>query len=942
MNGQSQYFMFHGAERQTPNAPASTQLTAPGHPHQPWNDWYRNCVVDAAAAAFPFSMGNDRSAATQLLLPNFYSGFPQQTVPQLTVKDPSTACQSSFPDATPLHGMMRAADIAQSNNAMSGLVQRSAGSFTDGTVQQPPLPSTMYFPTQGGATPHFCSTDPSTMGSLGAAPSSFGGINSSSLDSQAATMVAQAAALANHCSTNFYGAATGNGGAFFGGLPHQANAVYHPPAMALASKPKQSPCLGVSSVVHHHPHPHHMQQQPMMTHAGSTLPSVVNPVDANNGTVQVAYPSQSSVRSLPYGSDSFEPSKAHQGVAIVQGYPSPVTHYAQQQQLSASPLDAHLQSSFLKGSYLQQSTSTPQQTVVLSQRNVANSSIPVSADPTSTCHLATDVGHHQLHSFSSQNIAQQQHHADFLSSMGQQQCFQRGQCLPNSTAVRMNETGAYKQFAPSTGDFQPALIDAMQGVIPNAVCHRENVHKAHLQGQVAEQMTSGDAPSSTAVAKPRRRDRQRRKEREIAEVDQALNRHLTMLARSSHHRADSESPIGQTAKTYESPPSKVAPLAAELLRAPFVLPIDRQSPDSNELLSRCASASPILFAYLPLSPDSKSQVVGGGAWKDKTISHLYIKNSLEMVNSPAGALGDSNSPSKKCGSNKVPVYKQQSRLESKSVVQSSGLPESRDRGRSSPYNFTEYDFEASKPNSAVHSLVTSNNGCAPVSSPSLKGRSDTQERLIDDQVKQKLLNISTLHPELRSAIGAAEVDTQGSSHPRLILRIPKECLNEANSQPVLGQEERPRKRRRAKKKETNLEDLIAPTVAAQREAHALKTTATSSCPATLLPLGQVGHGVPSANLVDSRADSSSDSGIMCDSKEESPAFSGGQTEGGEPPPNGGGTQPTTGEPLYPFGRPRGVAPEGVPKTPVVYAVNHPMQPANYFGGAFGTVATGQQ
>ncbi|KFD51526.1 hypothetical protein M514_07576 [Trichuris suis] len=844
MNSQSQYFMFHGAERQTLNTPASTQLTAPGHAHQPWNDWYRNCMVDAAtAAAFPFSMGNDRSA--QLLLPNFYSGFPQQTVSPLAVagKDPG-ACQSSFHATPPLHGMMRTADVTQGNpGAMSGLVQRSAtnnfpvATGLDGGVQTP-LPSGMYFPTPTPSnTSRFCSNDPVGMCSVGAAPSF--GINSTVLDSQAATMVAQAAALANHCSTNFYGAGS-HGSTFFGGLPHQSNAMH--PSMALASKPRQSPCLGVSSVVHHHPH-HHVQQQPtqqqqqqhasqpMMTHTGSGMPSMVNAVDLNNGAVQVGYSPQSSVRSLPpYSNDSFESSKAHQGIAMTQGYPSPATHYSQQQQqLSASPLDAHLQPSFLKGNYLQQQTATAQQqTVVMSQRNIVNGSIPVTDQ--STCHLAAEAG--RLQSFSSQNVVQQQQqqHPGFLSSMGQQ-CFQHSQFLPNTTAVRMNEA-TYKQF-PSTADCQPTV--GMQPGMPN-VCQGENIHKAHhLQGQVLEQNAGVMAPT---VSKPKRRDRQRRKEREIAEVDQALNRHLTMLARSSR-AADSVSLKYETTKSYDGTPSK-APFAAEFLRAPFVLPIDRPSSSSSELLSRCDSTSPVQFTYLPLSPTNDSPFVPG-AWKGTTISHLYIKNPLEATNSPAGTPGDSNSPSKKGGSNKVPVYKQQNRLEP-IVGQSSGSLESRDGGGSSPYNFNEYDFETAKPNSSSF-LVNNSNSGATVSSPSSKLSGDRQERLIDDEVKQKLLNISTLHPELRSAVGATSlVDAQASSYPRLILRIPKECLNEANSQPCLDQEGRMRKRRRTKKKETNPEVPIAPAITSSRDGSSVKAS-TSNCLTNLFPFGQAACGI---------------------------------------------------------------------------------------------------
>ncbi|CDW57859.1 hypothetical protein TTRE_0000615501 [Trichuris trichiura] len=947
MNSQSQYFMFHGAERQTLNTPASTQLTVPAHAHhQQWNDWYRNCMVDAAtAAAFPFSMGNDRSA--QLLLPNFYSGFPQQTASPLAVagKD-AGACQSSFHPTPPLHGMMRTADVTQGNpGAMSGLVQRSATNFPvgtglDGGGVQTPLPSGMYFPTAAPSnTSRFCSNDPVGMCTAGAAPSF--GINSTVLDSQAATMVAQAAVLANHCSTNFYGAGS-HGSTFFGGLPHQNNAMH--PSMALASKPRQSPCLGVSSVVHHHPH-HHVQQQQatqqqqqqqqqqqlasqsMMTHTGSGMASMVNAVDVNNGAVQVAYSPQSSVRSMPpYSNDSFESSKAHQGIAMTQGYPSPATHYSQQQQLSASQLDAHLQSSFLKGNYLQQQTATAQQqAVVMSQRNIVNGSVPSVSDPSSTCHLA-EAG--RLQSFSSQNVIQQQQqqqqqqHPGFMSSMGQQ-CFQHSQFLPNTTAVRMNEA-AYKQF-PSTTDCQPTTTGAMQSGMPN-VCQGENVHKAHLQGQVLEQSATGGAMVPT-VGKPKRRDRQRRKEREIAEVDQALNRHLTMLARNSRP-ADSVSLKYQTTKNYDGAPSR-APFAAEFLRAPFVLPIDRPSSSSSELLSRCASTSPVQFTYLPLSPTNDSSFVPG-VWKGATIAHLYIKNPLEMVNSPVGTPGDSNSPSKKGGSNKVPVYKQQNRLEPV-VGQSTGSVGSRDRGGSSPYNFNEYDFETTKPNSSSFLVNNSNNG-ATVLSPSSKLSGDRQERLIDDEVKQKLLNISTLHPELRSAVGTTSVlDAQAGSYPRLILRIPKECLNDANSQPCLDQEGRMRKRRRTKRKEANSEAPIVPAVISSRDDSCVKAS-TSNCLTNPFPFGQAACAITSGgniNAVDSKADSSSDSGIVCDSKEESPAFSGGQMEVVELP-SAAGTQAAITEPFCSFGRPRGVGDEPIPKTSSVYPVSHSMQPTNCF------------
>ncbi|XP_003376954.1 hypothetical protein Tsp_01130 [Trichinella spiralis] len=204
MNSQSQYFMFHNGERPALSSPAGPHhhfgATA-GHQQQ-W-DWYRNCVDAATAAAFPFSaMGTaatDRS--TQFILPNLYSSFNQsQTGPTLAVptKDNgSSVCMSTASQVLP-------GSISNHHpHPNLATAQRPAANFPMPThLDQTALPSSMYFPTP---------TSVANMRSFGGndyvashvGPPPMFGTGTTMLDSQTATM----AALANHCNTNFYGAA---------------------------------------------------------------------------------------------------------------------------------------------------------------------------------------------------------------------------------------------------------------------------------------------------------------------------------------------------------------------------------------------------------------------------------------------------------------------------------------------------------------------------------------------------------------------------------------------------------------------------------------------------------------------------------------------------------------------------------------------------------------
>ncbi|KRX85710.1 hypothetical protein T06_9069, partial [Trichinella sp. T6] len=204
MNSQSQYFMFRNGERPALSSPAGPHhhfgATA-GHQQQ-W-DWYRNCVDAATAAAFPFSaMGTpatDRS--TQFILPNLYSSFNQsQTGPTLampTKDNGSSVCMSTASQVLP-------GSISNHHpHPNLATAQRPAANFPMPThLDQTALPSSMYFPTP---------TSVANMRSFGGndyvashvGPPPMFGTGTTMLDSQTATM----AALANHCNTNFYGAA---------------------------------------------------------------------------------------------------------------------------------------------------------------------------------------------------------------------------------------------------------------------------------------------------------------------------------------------------------------------------------------------------------------------------------------------------------------------------------------------------------------------------------------------------------------------------------------------------------------------------------------------------------------------------------------------------------------------------------------------------------------
>ncbi|OUC39619.1 hypothetical protein D917_00889 [Trichinella nativa] len=674
MNSQSQYFMFHNGERPALSSPAGPHhhfgATA-GHQQQ-W-DWYRNCVDAATAAAFPFSaMGTpatDRS--TQFILPNLYSSFNQsQTGPTLampTKDNGSSVCMSTASQVLP-------GSISNHHpHPNLATAQRPAANFPMPThLDQTALPSSMYFPTP---------TSVANMRSFGGndyvashvGPPPMFGTGTTMLDSQTATM----AALANHCNTNFYGAA----GGYSSQVTMHNACVSMPPAgtPVAVNSPKSSAESPSIAVLPQHvlQHQHQQQQQQVDDVALLKLAASRGQLNSSNKTALDVYSQQSS-RDLSFNN-------CFLGNMLRD----------QQQQ--------HLQSQ----SYCK-STASPQYAFKPAEQTMQ---IPLSADLSRYAAAAATA-------YAGPTSTQQ---LDYLSSTG----------ASTSAYSEQNTFDAYMTRTNEQNSLQPPPNMTVHEIYRNETIQSRllvSSTQQHQQQQQRPKQRRGGSGGS---------DKAKRKEREIAELR----------------------PVSRT-QFVES---------LEQLKAPLVLVIPNSLSANYEegqqhLFQQ--TTSPIRFSPIPPAC-SPSQFIGpipttttaGPQPQDEflrrhKVSRLYLVDPLVELNR------NDSSPVRKPSISKVPVYKKTQKVTNETSNDVASIAEC-----GSPYSFTEEEEKSGFPSSKVSANVptsSSSSGAASAdmaASPAVVG---LQERLIEDEVKQKLLNICTLHPELKGIDGSSSAAATAS------------------------------------------------------------------------------------------------------------------------------------------------------------------------------------
>ncbi|KRZ61366.1 hypothetical protein T02_348, partial [Trichinella nativa] len=712
MNSQSQYFMFHNGERPALSSPAGPHhhfgATA-GHQQQ-W-DWYRNCVDAATAAAFPFSaMGTpatDRS--TQFILPNLYSSFNQsQTGPTLampTKDNGSSVCMSTASQVLP-------GSISNHHpHPNLATAQRPAANFPMPThLDQTALPSSMYFPTP---------TSVANMRSFGGndyvashvGPPPMFGTGTTMLDSQTATM----AALANHCNTNFYGAA----GGYSSQVTMHNACVSMPPAgtPVAVNSPKSSAESPSIAVLPQHvlQHQHQQQQQQVDDVALLKLAASRGQLNSSNKTALDVYSQQSS-RDLSFNN-------CFLGNMLRD----------QQQQ--------HLQSQ----SYCK-STASPQYAFKPAEQTMQ---IPLSADLSRYAAAAATA-------YAGPTSTQQ---LDYLSSTG----------ASTSAYSEQNTFDAYMTRTNEQNSLQPP---------PNMT-----VHEIYRNETIQSRLLVSSTQQHQQQQRPKQRrggsDKAKRKEREIAEVDQALDRHLSMLAKRNEDMQQQQQQQQQQQHHHhqQQQPPQLRPVSRtqfveslEQLKAPLVLVIPNSLSANYEegqqhLFQQ--TTSPIRFSPIPPAC-SPSQFIGpipttttaGPQPQDEflrrhKVSRLYLVDPLVELNR------NDSSPVRKPSISKVPVYKKTQKVTNETSNDVASIAEC-----GSPYSFTEEEEKSGFPSSKVSTNVPTSSSSSSTAasadmaaSPAVVG---LQERLIEDEVKQKLLNICTLHPELKGIDGSSSAAATAS------------------------------------------------------------------------------------------------------------------------------------------------------------------------------------
>ncbi|KRY01401.1 hypothetical protein T4E_10015 [Trichinella pseudospiralis] len=706
MNSQSQYFMFHNGERPALSSPAGPHhhLGATAGPHQQW-DWYRNCVDAATAAAFPFSaMGTaatDRS--TQFILPNLYSSFNQsQAGPTLAVptKDNgSSACMSTASQVLP-------GSISNHHpHPNLATAQRPAANFPMPThLDQTALPSSMYFPTPASVASMRSFGGNDYVASHVGAPPMFG-TGTTMLDSQTATM----AALANHCNTNFYGAA---GGYSSQATMHNACVSMPPPsATPVAVNSQKSSAESPSIAVL----PQHVLQHQQQADDVTLLKLVASRGQLNSSSNKTALDLYS------------QQQQSSRDLSFNNCFLSNMLRDQQQQ---------HLQSQ----SYCK-SAASPQYAFKPAEQTMQ---IPLSADLSRYAAAAATA-------YAGPTSTQQ---LDYLSTGAS-----------TSAYSEQNTFDAYITRTNEQNSLQPP---------PNMTVHEIYANEA-MQSRL---LVSSSTQQQQQQQRPKqRRDKAKRKEREIAEVDQALDRHLSMLAKRNEDMQHQQQQQQQQQQQHQhhhlqQQPPQLRPVSRtpfveslEQLKAPLVLVIPSSlSANHQEQHALQQTTSPIRFSPIPpaCSPSpftaTTSATSATGAvsvldrqdefWPKHKMSRLYLVDPLVEVNRQ-----QDSSPVRKPSISKVPVYKKSQKVTNET---SNDVASIADCG--SPYSFTEEEeksgLQSSKMSTNVHSAADM------PASPAVVG---LQERLIEDEVKQKLLNICTLHPELKGIDGGSGATTTAAS-----------------------------------------------------------------------------------------------------------------------------------------------------------------------------------
>lgn len=287
-------------------------------------------------------------------------------------------------------------------------------------------------------------------------------------------------------------------------------------------------------------------------------------------------------------------------------------------------------------------------------------------------------------------------------------------------------------------------------------------------------------PGDVTVATPKLREKMKRKaqgENELAEIDRAFARHLSMVVEKNKAQL--------VEKVDETPLEELTAdsCLTSRLRGRFTSKSSAADATSPVLFEQTSTSS--FDAELDELKRNVRKMMYAKRQQEKAAAKLEQEAKRKSISAKASSLDDARDSSTPAAaaasvaaktarkSEKVPIYKQ------KSISVDKTAPERRRSSTvfasvdaDSPYSFTEDDDEKEKGDPMKDAAETS---VSMDQAPTVGPVDEMKQKMLDEEVAKKLQQISSLHPELRLSTSGEKERSANDNFLRHI--VPKKRQN---------------------------------------------------------------------------------------------------------------------------------------------------------------------